>query len=193
MKRRDLGAAAALLCTPHLPQPTATAGCRCMPQKCVGATLGAVLAQTRRVPPATRAAGGGTDLLHSRGRGASAHHGDLSGPRHGDASHARHGRGRHERRGKAAKRVGDGASAHKSQLLAVGGRSAGGGAPNDGEDGKHGYLRGWRGWGRQEHKRGLNKRGCPSGEVALGGFQARSPPPENCTEVDLASESLGVN
>ena len=74
-----------------------------------------------------------------------------------------------------------------------GGRSAGGGAPNDGEDGKHGYLRGWRGWGRQEHKRGLNKRGCPSGEVALGGFQARSPPPENCTEVDLASESLGVN
>lgn len=101
------------------------------------------------IPPTTRAAGGSTDLLNSPGgRGASAHHGDLGGPRHGDALHARHGRGRHKRRRKAAKKVGGGASAHKSQLLALGGQRAGGGAPNNGDERKHGYLRDWAGWGR---------------------------------------------
>ena len=105
-------------------------------------TIGAVLARTRRyhpphAPPTRKHWSAG--LL---GSGANAHHGDLGGPRHGDALHARHGRGRRERRRKAARNERGGASAHKPELHTSGrARSWRCGAPNDGEDRKHGYLR----------------------------------------------------
>ena len=105
-------------------------------------TIGAVLARTPGTTRHTRRPRGSTGLLGSWGSGANAHHGDLGGPRHGDALHARHGRGRRERRRKAARNERGGASAHKPELHTSGrARSWRCGAPNDGEDRKHGYLR----------------------------------------------------